>query len=121
MTAPNRRWFQFSLRAFFISATIITVIGYWLGSNILIVRQRQAMRERGDVMFGTGSAETNERILRVAKPTAKLSISPIRRMLGDEPAEVVLVLDDATFEQVAPLFPEATVAIFNPPEGWPLR
>jgi hypothetical protein len=120
-TAPKRRWFAYSLRTLFLVVMVLAAFGYWLGWNINVVHQRQALRTRGDVMFGTGSAEENERILRVAKPTAQPSLSYIRRLLGDEPAEAVLVFEDPVFSLVVSLFPEATVALFDPPEGWPLR
>ncbi len=121
MTAPNRRWFRFSLRTLFVVVTIIAAIGYWLAWNINVVHQRQAIRARPDVMFGTGSAEVNERILKVSKPTTEPGVSRIRRLLGDEPAEAILVFEKPVFSLVVPLFPEATVALFDPPEGWPLR
>jgi hypothetical protein len=109
MTAPRRRWFRFSLRTLFVVVTVLVAFGYWLGSNINVVYQRQAIRERGDILFGTGSAEENERILRVAKSTAKPRLSWIRRLMGDEPAEAIVVTNEPDFSPTVSLFPEAIV------------
>jgi hypothetical protein len=37
MTAPNRRWFQWSLRTLFV---VVTVFGCWLGYEFNWIRQR---------------------------------------------------------------------------------
>ena len=40
MTAPNRRWFRFSLRTLFV---VVTLLACWLGYEINWIRQRHAL------------------------------------------------------------------------------
>ena len=74
MTAPpKRRWFRFSLRTMFV---VVTVFGVWLGWNLQIVRERNAVKAM--VLSRGGS------IVNLVIPLAPPGIAWVRRAIGDE-------------------------------------
>ena len=114
---PKRRW-SFSLRTLFV---VVTVLGCWLGWQVKIVRDRQALRRELElaasdsfepyVAIGTrvdGSVSTTW--------GRKWSVNPVpwyRRVLGDEPVGDLGVPNGWTTSDVNRLraaFPEAAIS-----------
>ena len=54
MTAPNRRWFRFSLRTLFV---VVTVFGIWLGYELNWIRQRHEMLSKPYVVVGISGVD----------------------------------------------------------------
>lgn len=107
----NRRWFRFSfsLRMLFL---ILTVPALWLGWEVKFVRQRKAMlglvlaERNGYVLQSHLIARAREDGRKYNPPT----IPFVRRFLGDEAVETIIVSDVAGQAQRAiSLFPEAVI------------
>ena len=81
--APKRRWFRFSLRTLFV---VVTVCCVWLGWQLHIVRERQAMLRE----FEKGAERTaawDARILEAFTDSAVAMRQIAEFELGKDPAE----------------------------------
>jgi len=98
MTTPKRRWFRFSLRSLFV---LLTLVGLWLGWDVPIIRQRQALL-RHVAVYQYESPRMGE----------FAAVPWHRRVLGDEAVGVIYVNRPAGREYIQrakQLFPEAHV------------
>jgi hypothetical protein len=114
--APKRRW-TYSLRTMFV---VVTVVASWLGWNVHVVHQRQAMwraiREEDEYrrrIMSSLDQWGGFPYLRIEyaqhSPTVPTPLPLIRRLLGDEPRfriERNTKLDAVDTKQ---LFPEAEI------------
>ena len=101
----RRRWYQFRLGTLFL---LVTVLAVWLGWQVRIVRERQAMRvfikEHRSIVT---TLKDWQPPLGATPP--KISVPFWRKWMGDEPIVQVTLshkLDHAEMEQVRSLFPE---------------
>ena len=124
MTAPNRRWFRFSLWALFL---VVTVFGIWLGWQVNIVRRRRAMAEsihsRGGLIYQSPSdpcaknwpephASAYRKSVLITGAAEPEFIPPWRRWLGDEPIAYVRLPKQTTqvdLDAIAAVFPNAEI------------
>jgi hypothetical protein len=101
--APNRRWFQFSLRTLFVVATVICV---WLGWNVSTVQSRKRALARIQSSEGRFIVNTGPDLEQQGNP-----LPYVRQLLGDKPIAVIAfrrgrILNDEC-HRIASLFPEA--------------
>ena len=121
---PRRRWLAFRLRTLFV---VVTLLACWLGWELRIVRERQAMlrwveEHRGSVdefdQPGTGMGlrlQTNRR-----------KFPAMRRLFGDAPIAFLLFYEpegraeQKDVDRISAMFPEAIAGIIPaPPDGIP--
>jgi hypothetical protein len=106
--APQRRWFQFSLRTLFVVLTFVAVLAGGLAWELHLAQGRRAalqwIEDRGgEVIYKTSTREM-----------------PLRRRLTNNP-EITFIIMGASFTEsdkrrIGALFPEAEI---NPEEnGW---
>jgi hypothetical protein len=132
---PRRRWFQFSIGTMLL---LVTVFAVWLGWELKVVRDRQAMRRwieerEGGKLYDVSGHGTILRSLTlyVAKeykkgprPDDSPELPWARRLLGDEVVSTVYLPFDATPEEranVAHAFAESSIYEWErcpPPKGW---
>lgn len=111
MAQPRRTWFRFSLRSLFV---VITCACVWLGYQMNIVHQRQALR-KSIVARGGVVTETDPSAARM--PDLE-GIAWYRQLLGDRAAaSIELPPDPAThdvsigdLQAALEIFPEAEVS-----------
>jgi hypothetical protein len=126
-SAPKRRWFRFSLRTLFV---VVTVIACWLGWNVHVVRQRQAVwREivaedeaRNKVLqriprWGGFTGWRTETVQKGSLTPAQIPI--VRRLLGDQPRTDIMRSREADARRTMQFFPEATITYYSGPIGSP--
>ena len=107
--APNRRWFQWSLRTLFV---VVTVFGCWLGYEMNWIRQRHAAlasgKASGDDPFGKPYTAEPPGLLWLfgepGYPQLVLRISP----LADGQFEPIGA-DAAELERLKGIFPESVI------------
>ena len=129
---PKRRWFSFSLRTLFV---VVTVFCLWLGWNVQIVHERNAMRDKirrnggwvviessakgfitsqGPVEYNGGQI-TYPASLEIRETSPDFQplnpISIVRRMLGDENVVMVQVKRESEVESVQRVFPGCIVVV----------
>jgi len=117
---PPRRWFVFSLRTMFV---VLTIFACWLGWELRIVRQRQAMlrwvEEHG------GHIDTYDAPVHWVDMTdpeiqaMRRTFPAARRLFGDQPIALVLFeeggqADDEDIDRIVAIFPEAFAGIVPP-------
>ena len=127
--APKLRWFRFSLRTMFVA---IAVFACWLGWNVHVVQNRLAVRrliiENGGVVFvlrgitiSAVDADGKPAIVRgfvyeIDGPEQNISL--VRRLLGDEIVDLVLISHEGacgmTNKEIAQIFPESKGVIPDP-------
>jgi hypothetical protein len=122
-TAPNRRWFCFSLRTLFVGMTVVGCLLGWLAYNLNWIRERRhAVRWLNQQeLFGPGMVESEH------QPELPWSL----RILGEDSSyDVVWVFpgpeeaeDIPAFRRrmanVATLFPETRFKDFEDTAGMP--
>jgi hypothetical protein len=120
--APKRRWFAYSLRTLFV---VVAVFACWLGWNVNVVRERQAVwreivaeketRDRGllELFSHWGGAipfPYFKTIQEGSSTAARLSF--IRRLLGDEPHTDIKRSREEDARRTMRYFPEATITSY---------
>ena len=117
-SAPNRRWFRWSLRTMFV---VVTVFCVWLGWNAKIVHQRAAMREQIVALGERGrfNPVADMDLRAIPRASAMHAIPMIWSVLGARPVSTIGVrFDDRTWKAMLPeihrLFPEATLIDCSP-------
>jgi hypothetical protein len=55
VTKPDRRWFRFSLRTLFAVVTVFCIVGGWAAYQLNWIRERQAFRESGKIVYAWGT------------------------------------------------------------------
>ncbi len=124
-TAPNRRWFRFSLRTLFVVVTCLGCLLGWLAYNLNWIRERRhAVRWLSQQeLFGPGMVKSEH------QPELPWSL----RVLGEDPSyDVVWVfpgpeefVDIPAFRRrmatIAPLFPETRFKDFEDTAGMPSK
>jgi hypothetical protein len=103
-TKPKRRWFRFSLRALFIIFTTLALLFGWLGRNLSLLNERDALLHNGQWQISYGSCDSD-------------GISPkpmplLWRLLAVEPLSTVVVGTKAPedwYQRYVAAFPEANV------------
>jgi len=120
-TCPRQHWFRFSLRTLFV---VVTGLCCWLGWEVSVVRQRQAVLKklRTDPIYTVTTA--NEWARRypsglVDQQPARMGL--VRRLLGDEAIQEIgyrthyREISKAELADVARAFPEAKLLEDHPP------
>jgi hypothetical protein len=104
----KRRWFQFSLRTLIIVVTLLALPLGYVGWQAKIVRERRAMR---DSILDAGGYVTDLPFIPGPPPPSWL-----RRILGDETVEILVVpdeTDEKTIAEIRRLFPNTKIAKRN--------
>jgi hypothetical protein len=106
----RRRWYQFGLGTLFL---VVTVFASWLGWELHVVRERQAIRQRiaesGGKIY---SSEESEYLLTSLGMVTECRIPFWREWLGDEPVGFITLktsASDAELKKARLAFPEAQV------------
>ena len=134
-SSPKRRWFRFSLRTLFIAMTVFCL---WLGWNVQIVHERNAMRHKirrdggwvvienpakgPDIAQGPVNDEGTEipdHVFRVfdIETDGVNPIPLVRRMLGDEFVVMVRVKRESEVESVQRIFPGCLIDVERSPQS----
>ncbi len=130
---PNRRWLRFSLRTLFV---VVTVLACWLGWQLFVIRDRQAVKahieERGGLVvadngivdgYQFGDVEWIRQGYVNAYPThpeleqKSMKIPGFRRILGDHAAIEIVMPSTFTRDElhrVRTTFPEANLVVDEP-------
>ena len=97
---PRRRWFQFRLRTLLVGVTLLAIPCAYVAHEYRIVAARKSWMAQhpqgGYDVFGVG---------RSTEPTLSL----VRRLLGDEPQEHLVVTTLGDEASARDLFPEAGI------------
>jgi hypothetical protein len=104
----ERRWFQPRLRTLMIVVTLLAVPCAYVGWQAKIVRERRAMR---DSILDAGGYITDLWFIPRLPPPSWL-----RRILGDETVEILVVpdeTDEQTIAEIRRLFPDTKIAKRN--------
>jgi hypothetical protein len=107
---PQKNWFRLSLRTIFV---LVTILCCWLGWELSIVKQRQALLK--DLRTKGGYSITTAELIRKNNPTATaLANVPLRRrLLGDEAIQEIgyswPVPTKEELARISKTFPEAKV------------
>ena len=96
---PKRRWYQFSLRTFFVLVTLVCVGFGWLGWQLRIVWDRRDFLQNHTVWYGPSNGDKLPRH----------EIPFYRLWLGDEEVKRLDVRCEGDVTVAAKLFPEATI------------
>jgi hypothetical protein len=116
----RQRWFRFSLRTVALS---LAAFGLWLGWNVRVVHERNAMRyeirKNGGYVLLVHSLESpldandNEVIGNQMFDVVgdNVPLSPLRRLLGDEPVVMIGVKRPDEIQRAKKIFPECAVQI----------
>ncbi|HEY1599862.1 MAG TPA: hypothetical protein VGG64_09690 [Pirellulales bacterium] len=120
----RRRWYQFGLGTMFV---LVTLFAVWLGWQINVVRERQAVRVFIEEQGGIARSLQDWRPMRYppgyvgprqgAIPP-KISLPFWRHWMGDEPVAEILWpagSPESKMEYAAAVFPEAARILFMPP------
>ncbi|HEY1601352.1 MAG TPA: hypothetical protein VGG64_17250 [Pirellulales bacterium] len=106
----RRRWFQFGLSTLFV---LVTVLAVWLGWELHIVRERQAIRQRiaesGGRVYPSEQSESKLLLTSLGMVT-ECRIPVWREWLGDEPVGFVRLKTSASYAELKKArlaFPEA--------------
>lgn len=109
-TKRRRRWFAFSLRTLFV---LVTAFAIWLGWNLSIVRERQAMWNSIEARGGSING-LNDYPFDYDGPEVEVPLP--RRILGDRAALIIFLeteeFSDEEIAQVKAIFPEAQYSIY---------
>src|SRR5689334_7091129 len=98
-TKPKRRWYQFSLRTFFVLVTLVCVgFGYWIHWSREWIRQRHEMFQNGLVRD-------------ISRPGSRPFAPGGLWLFGEEGISALVILrydgsDDKLERRVIELFPE---------------
>ena len=111
---PRRRWLSFSLRGMFVA---VTLLGCWLGWQVRIVRERQAVRQwlvsRGDEL--RINPLDNPFYWRRPWMCNREHLNFIRASIRDDPVDQVRLnspISKSEMERVARAFPYSII------DGW---
>jgi ABC-type multidrug transport system fused ATPase/permease subunit len=114
MTAPKRRWFQWSLRTLFVVVTVAALLSAWVVYQLNWIRQRNSARN----WIAAHRAALSSAIFE------KRPFPWPLRILGEQPENLIeIVTDDmGRVEELRSLFPEATVlnhrSLTSAPKGY---
>ncbi len=110
----ERRWFRFSLRTMFV---LVTLLGVWLGWQMKIVRDRQAVWKSIKTRGGRVSTQASIILPLPAQPEPSIpELSHIRQLLGDKNVVEISLSDDHSDDEMSKVqaaFPEARVWRYN--------
>ncbi len=116
-TAAKRRWFQFTLRRFFL---VVALVAAWLGWNAHRVHQRRQFQH--DIAWRSARIMTpafHARFYSGAGSAAKMPL--VWKLFGAEPLGSIQLpdneFDDDDRRRIQSLFPEAVVSLERYPLG----
>ena len=101
-SAPNRRWFRFSLRTMFV---VVTVFACYFAWQFSYIQKRKAFLIYVEEVNKNGPPTVNN-------STRTASIPLWRRLLGDHAIPVIslpMELPDEDYDKAKSLFPEAEI------------
>lgn len=106
MATSKRHWIQFRLRTLLVAVAGLAVVCGCIGWQLKIVRERTAwLANRPQNWSIAGSVQIRIRFGNVGD-----SPSMIRRWLGDEPREWIVIKSRSDAQSATRLFPEATIS-----------
>jgi hypothetical protein len=129
---PKRRWLRFSLRTMLVMSAGVAILFSWVGSNAMLVRERQLMRQslssfnymderRSAFLADMRSLPRkfpNDSSLRMHyDSTVPYRLPFIRQWLGDRLVRVFYLRQGPNIDEVRRLFPEALILVRRKPAG----
>lgn len=105
---PNRRWFQFRLRALLVGVVLIgSACGYFAHEWHVVTARKEWLARHPQGMFDVDDTiiDHNGKPIRPPEPTVPF----IRRWLGDEPTKYLVVETREDDKSAMELFPEARI------------
>jgi hypothetical protein len=130
MTASNRRWFQFRLRALFVMTTAVAIVAASVVCELDWIRQRREMKAEGDHLFDITWNYVTGATSQDLSPTGSTVNQRLLWLFGEPSVERVYVLfvveDDIEYEyenvrdfqkvrRAQALFPEAEIVAVDVP------
>lgn len=104
LATPTRHWFQFRLRTLLVGVVLIGAACAYVAHEGRIVAARQQWIADNPKMFECTMPGT------WSEPTES-GVPLVRRLLGDKPTTYLEAQDQAEYESMKKLFPEAHLAV----------